>query len=226
MFADPFREVNSMISQIAKSVIVCASATLLNGWLSAEVQAMNLVNIDFNDLPLNTPLTDFYADQGVEFSLLGDAPISGPLARTINSTNYPLADGLGITPSTNFQEFFDIELNFSTAIDYFSILSLDSDEPITVTSYFQGSFVDSVSLPPGSNIQTWEVELGTIGGGQVFDRVVLDLVRGTTQDFAGGPEIFDNLVFNQRPDPHAVPEPLPNLLILLGMLGLAQKYRH
>ncbi len=182
--------------------------------------AATLVEIDFNDLAPGTIVTDQFASQGVKFSLLEDttlgiSPIAGPLANTLFADVFPPASGIAIYAgesccNASTDVFFDIELSFSQPIDYFSILSLDSDEPISALGYLNGALAQSISFPGGSDIQVYQLELGNLGGPQLFDRVVLDTVRG-------GPEIFDNLTYNIA-DASSVPE--PTAVLGLSMLGL------
>ncbi len=174
------------------------------------------VTIDFNELPVGTQVTDQYAAQGVTFSLL-DVPsgssLVGPVAVELGSTYLP-ASGIAVRPSVDNSIFYDIVMDFSTDISYFSMLSLDSDEPITVYGYLDGVEVASVYYAPGSDKQVWEMVLD---GGR-FDKVVLDLVAGPGRTgYAGGPEIFDNLEFTPTPEPGTV------ILLGLGLLGLVSQ---
>ncbi len=182
-----------------------------------------LISIDFNDLSVGDVVTDQYASLGVSFSLL-DTPagyVDGPVAVSINSSTYPPADGIALVAGDDSRDaFYDIELSFSQAIDYFSMLSLDSDEPLYVRGYSGSTLMQEKYYPPGSNTQVWNLELGGIGSGLEFDRIVLDVVAGVEgQGYAGGPEFFDNLTYNP------VPEPATLFLFGSGLLGFAARIR-
>jgi hypothetical protein len=166
-----------------------------------QIVNAEMLSIDFNELTETDVLTDQYLDKGVTFKLLDtpDGYIQGPAIIPIDSSSYPGASGMGLWPhDRNFENdfHFDIEILFSKPINYFSILSLDSDEPVTVRGFLNNSEIASKYYSSGSNLQVWNVELGNIDGEQLFDRIVIDVVRGELTCCAGGPEFFDNLKFN------------------------------
>jgi len=168
--------------------------------INTKVGLSEEIKIDFNDLNPNEVITTQFSEKGIHFNLL-DIPINymkGPKTITINSNLYPKADGIGITTreNGNVDINYDIEINFANDIDYFSILSLDSDEPITINAYYNDDKIESKHYRAGSDLQIWKVEIGEIGGSNRFDRIVLDLVKGSSSNTSGGPEYFDNLVFN------------------------------
>jgi hypothetical protein len=185
-----------------------------------------LVNIDFNDLAPGTPVTTQYQSQGVTLSLIGSA-LSGPYTYALEEVDgTPLnifgASGNAINPGDNtVPPYWAIEFQFSTPVDYFSILALDSEEIFSVTAYINQQII---SAPLSLNLlgtkdtspfrgPVYSVELGSIGGGTLYDRVVIS----PNGDI---PEVFDNLQFN------AVPIP-PALWLfgsgLLGLIGIAKK---
>lgn len=183
-----------------------------------------LVSINFNDLSAGDVLTDQYSSLGVDFALL-DAPSgyqAGPGVIAINESTYVPAMGLAITPGDNMRDpFYDIELSFASSIDYFSILALDADEPVTVSGYFNEIEISSQYYAPGSDTQVWTISLGEIGSGVFFDKIIIDIVKGNDNEtgYAGGPEIFDDLEFNE------VPEPATIVLFGIGILGLLKVNR-
>lgn len=211
-----------------RRILVAVAALMLMAGAQGKAHSA-VVEIDFEDLMAGDIVTNQYASLGVTFSLLGDSPVPGPTVIDFPDDRYlgSGATGVAITPGDDdIDPFFDINLDFSTPIDYFSILSLDSDEPLTVSSFLGSTLVDSVTFGPGTNLEVYEVILGSIGGTDLFDSVVIDVVAGPGDSgYAGGPELFDNLVFNP-----VNPVPLPGTVFLLagGLVALAacrRKYR-
>jgi len=205
-----------------RRILVAIAVLMLMAGAQGKARSA-VVEIDFEDLTVGDIVTNQYLPLGVTFSLLGTSPVPGPVVVDIDDSRYPPATGFAITPSQNQTDpFFDINLDFSTQIDYFSILSLDSDEPLTVRSYLGSALVESVFFPPGGNDQVYTVILGSIGGIDRFDRVVIDVVAGSAGELVGGPEIFDDMVFN--------PVPVPSTIFLLAgglaaLAGCRRKYR-
>ena len=118
-----------------RRILVAIAALMLIAGAQGKAHSA-VVEIDFEDLTVGDVVTDQYTSLGVTFSLLGPSPNPGPKVVDIDDLRYPPATGFAITPSDQqVDPFFDINLEFSTTIDYFSILSLDSDEPLTVRSY-------------------------------------------------------------------------------------------
>lgn len=184
-----------------------------------------IMNINFDNVGLNAGdiITDQYSAMGVNFSLI-DTPvgyIAGPAARSIapHPDYYPSATaGIAIVPGNNPSDpFYDIKIDFDTNIDYFSINSFDSDEDVRLRAYLDDVEVANMYQPSGTNHQEWLLELGAIDGGLLFNSVVIDVVPGELGSVEGGPEAFDNLVFNTVP----VPEPATMLLLGLGLIGVA-----
>ena len=172
---------------------------------AVPAQAGSLVNIDFDALSVGTVVTNQFENLGVTFSLLNSPPVTGPVVTDIHDTNYAPATGLAILPGDDGADpFFDIELSFAKTIDFFSMLSLDSDEPLSVQGFLDGELVQSVSFPAGTDLQVNHIQLGGIGGMQRFDRVVLNVTEGTAGGFSGGPEFYDNLSYNTVPESSSV----------------------
>lgn len=162
----------------------------------------DLVEIDFDDRTPGEVVTNQYASLGVTIATLNSPPELGGGASVVDGdpVAYPGSSGKALFPCLDGL-CYDIELNFSDPIDYFSILSLDSDEPLTVRGFFEGQEVQSEFFPSGSDLQVHMVELGGIGGATRLDRVVIDLVLGTVNTTAAGPELYSNLRYNVVPEP-------------------------
>jgi RHS repeat-associated protein len=152
-------------------------------------------SINFDSLVPNTILTDQFKNLGVTFSLLNSPSLAGPVPISLDALSspyiYPPASGIAISPGSGLfaSNFYDVEMSFASPIDYFSILSLDSDEPISALGYYKGNLVQKVSFSSGSGQQVYKLELGSVKGTQLFDKIILDVDDS-------GPEIFDNLTFN------------------------------
>ena len=110
--------------------------------------------------------------------------------------------------------FFDIQFSFPRLVDFFSIQILDAEEAVTGQAFLGGTLVQSVQqgmllgLHSGSvfNGPVYRMNLGSVGGSLLFDRVTIDL---TDND---GPELYDNVAFNIL----AVPEPATGLFLVLA----------
>ena len=198
---------------LSQRLVIAASATLVTATFAASADAGSLVNIDFNGLSRGTVVTNQFADLGVTFSLLDSSRGDGPIDETLSNVYAP-ASGIAIVPSESRTDpFSDIELSFAQSIDFFSILSLDSDEPLSVHGYLNDVLVQTLSRPAGRDRQVNEIILGEIGGSQRFDRVVVDVREGREGSHFGGPELFDNLAYNTVPE--------PSTLLGMGTLALA-----
>ena len=174
-----------------------------------------LILIDFNDFGSGVVITDQI--EGVTISLLGAGEGAGP--RTVgisNIINEPATD-IAIragnpTSAKSDGPWHDIVFEFAEPTDYFSILSLDSDEPVSAIAFLGTDIVDVVSFRGGFNHQVWNLELGEIGG-LIFDRVVIDVVN-TGRNIQSNPGLFDNLMFNFSP------VPTPGAFTLMATSGL------
>lgn len=215
----PIKKTLKQLLTLGVGSIVCS--LLLEGAASGAI----LTEIDFNDLPSETIVTDQFSDLGVTFSLVDDSPLipappnPGPLLLPL-FLDFPPASGIGLfagdsccDPATDV--WFDIALDFTETIDYLSVLALDADEPASVLGFFDGDLVQSTSLPGGSDTQVYQLELGDIGGDMRFDRVVFSA-------YPDGPEAFDNLVYNRvsESETETVPEP-STMLSLILMAGIS-----
>ena len=182
-----------------------------------------LIQIDFSSLSPGEVVTDQF--DGVTFSLTGGAPIAGPLVVNPGSVQDAGSGGNLITPTDQVnpvccvQPFFDIQLDFSSPIDFFSILALDAEigEAYRLSAYLGGnlvvlpfstSVIGNFSIPTSSG-PIRENLLGSLGGA-VFDRVLIDL---TNND---GPEVWDDIRFNVV----SVPEPGTLGLFGIGLFAL------
>ena len=166
-----------------------------------QIVNAEMLSINFNELVENSVLTNQYLDKGITFKLLNtpDDYIKGPVIRPINASNYPSASGMGLSShDSNFNNdfYFDIEILFSIPINYFAILSLDSDEPLTIRGFLKNAEISSKYYPWGSDLQVWNTQLGNVDSEQLFDKIIIDVVKGGITGAAGGPELFDNLKFN------------------------------
>ncbi len=172
-----------------------------------SAQAFSLVKVDFDDLAPDAPLTTQYANQGVTFSLLpgGKSPKPTATAFALASNVYAPAVNMAFTSGSIADQLFsDVSMTFARPINYFSILALDADEPLTARAYYKGTLVDSIQFAAGSDFQVEQVVLGNKNGTTLFDQVVLDVVDGMPGTPIGGPEIFDNLEFNIQSETHSV----------------------
>ena len=175
----------------------------------------DIVYIDFEDAADGETITDQY--DGLYFGLIGtdDGPKAHHVTKKKLQNKYGDAGGMTIRPSNSNKgtfkgPWFDIEIGFETPTDFFSIRALDADEPVSAYAYLGETLVDSISFKGGSNFQVRMLELGELGG-SLFDRVVLD-IREKGGGMKPGPEIFDNLSFNNRGsvlDPFPDPDPMP-----------------
>ena len=207
------------MKNIFTRTIAAVSVLTMSGIASAE-----LVSVDFNDFDADIMITDQI--DGVTIGLLGAPEGQGP--RTVNLTNpaYAPASGIALRPSgdmngdrtANGGPWYDIVFEFDAPTDYFSILSLDSDEPVSATAFSGADIVDTISFRAGTNYQVWSLELGEVGGA-TFDRVVIDIVT-VGNGYEPGPEFFDNMVFNRSvvPTPGAF-----TLLATSGLIAMRRK---
>ena len=179
-----------------------------------------IVDIDFNELSLGIVLTDQYEDQGVVFGLVGNAGgLLGPMTVEFPDIDFSPAGGIMLAPTddnTTNDNWSDIELTFADGgVDWFSMLALDSDEPVSAFAYRGNQLIDSITFSGGGNHQVWDLQLGSVGG-PMFDRVVIDLV--TTGNV--GPEVYDNLSFNRIPAPGAL------AMVPIGLCVLGRRKRN
>jgi|GEM_PF-6795116 len=203
---------NIFSKAIAASVILAGA-----GMANAE-----LVTYDFDSFAPGTSVTDQI--DGVTIGLLGAPAGEGPRAMRISDTSYEPAGGMALRPSTfatglSQGPWFDLVFEFDEPTDYFSILALDAEEPVSARAYLGQTLVDLIGFRSGTNYQVWNLELGEVGGSREFDRVVVDIVT-TGQGWLPGPEIFDNLQFSRS----AVPTPgAMTLLATGGILAMRRR---
>ena len=210
---------------ILRGAIAATASLTLSGVANASI-----VYLDFEDAVDGESITDQY--NGLTFGLIGAG--EGPKAHTITKkkllNKYGDAGGTTFRPSNSDKgtfkgPWFDIEIGFDAATDWFSILALDADEPVSAYAYLGTELVDSISFRGGTNFQVRNLVLGELGG-PVFDRVVLD-IRDKGKGMKPGPEIFDNLRYNLLDVESARGEviPTPGALTLLAMGGLLSTRR-
>jgi len=197
---------------------IAASAVLA----SAGLANAELVRIDFNELTPGVTVKDQYA--GVQIRLLGAGLDAGPVTRAISDSDYLGANGIAIRPSPELEvngdgPWYDLHFIFDDPTEFFSILALDAEEPVSATAYLGKEKVAVMGYRGGSNYQVWDLTFGEVGGDMLFDRVIVDLVNGG-DGWSPGPEIFDNLRFtrNAVPTPGAV-----TLLASSGLLAMRRR---
>lgn len=207
--------------------------SVLAGTLAFAGPAPALTTDTFDEFAAGTIITNQYS--GVSISLLDSAPIAGPITYALQDTNgVPQfifgASGNAITPGDNVGQinppFYDMQFAFSQPIDYFSLMALDAEESVSATAYLGNTFVQSIDQgnfigfhsASVFNGPVYSLDLGSVGGSLLFDRVVITLDQG------GGPEVYDNLVFDSV---NAVPEPEVYAMLAagLGLLGFVTRYR-
>lgn len=190
----------------------------------------NIVTIDFNDLATGTDVSNQYASQGVTFSLIGSS-LPGPNTFALVDGSTPLnifgATGNAINPGDDHRDpFWDIQIDFAMSIEYFSILALDAEESFTVRIYDDlnpigtatNSLVGNRSSAPFRG-PVYMAEFGFVGSGVLFNRVVIDVVEGSSGGTSGGPELFDNVQYSAVPEPSS----LALWCVALGGIGYLQK---
>lgn len=198
------------MKNLSTKAAMAVTLLALSGAANADI-----VRYNFNDIEAGATVTDQFA--GVTIGLVGAPEGEGPRAMIISDTSYGLAGGIALRPSTHptglsIGPWFDLEFTFDQPTDFFTILALDAEEPVSATAYMGNEIVDLIGFRGGSNYQVWELDLGAIGG-PVFDRVVIDIVT-TGDTWRPGPEIFDNLKFN------SIAAPTPGAVTLLATSGL------
>jgi hypothetical protein len=186
------------------------------------------ITLDFSSLSPGDVVTTQFA--GVTFSLIGGAPIAGPLVVDPGSSQTAGSGGNLITPTNNVspvccvEPFFDIRMAFANPIDFFSILALDAEagETYTLSAFLSGVLVAPIystaiigdfSIPTSGGPIRQNV-LGQIGSSLLFDEVVIDLS-------SSGPEVWDDVTYNPASSVVSVPEPGTLALLSIGLAGLA-----
>jgi len=201
---------------IAASMVLAGA-----GFANAE-----LVTVDFDSFDAGIAISDQIA--GVTIGFVDGPEGEGPRTMALPDLDYGAASGIALRPSPSVVEtpgtlgvgpWYDLVFEFDEPTDYFSILAVDAEEPVSARAYLGADLVDSIGFRNGTNFQVWSLELGELGGAVVFDRVVVDIV--TTGDaWLPGPEVFDNLTFTRGtvPTPGAV-----TLLATSGLLALRRR---
>lgn len=212
-----------------RGLIAFASAL---AFLSPLPAAAAPVSVDFDSFTRGTVVTNQIPQ--IAFTLLGGAPVAGPVtyalldgpvAGTGNPVNVFGAEGMAITPSATTADlpslastYFDLSISFTQAVDYFSITVLDAEESVTAQAFLGASVVQSLSktlvgdrTDSPFHGQVYRLDAGAIGGALLFDRIVIDLTDG-------GPELYDNVVFNIA----TIDEPAGVIGLVLGLIALAR----
>jgi len=218
-----------MSRQFGKAIAFYVRIVFVIFGLALSGPAASLTTVDFDSFAAGTIITNQFP--GVSISLLGSAPIAGPRTYALEDTGgnpqYIFgASGNAITPSDNVgamnPPFYNLQFAFSQPIDYFSLMAIDAEESVSASAYLGGTFVNSISQGNfiGFNVATvfngpvYSLELGTVGGPLLFDRVVISVQ-------SDGPELYDNLVFNPIPEP----EIYAMMGLGLGVLGWVGRRR-
>ncbi|MEE4358665.1 MAG: carboxypeptidase-like regulatory domain-containing protein, partial [Desulfococcaceae bacterium] len=158
--------------------------------------------IDFEDMAEGTILTDQFSDLGIRFSYIG---ADGGPALKLLPDNYP-GMGMVFNPTDGIR-YYDVQIDFTHEIEYFSIRSADADEPMYLKAYLDDRLVADVYFP--SIIQDLGIQTMVLEGIGPFSRVVVDIRNDL--DSSAGPEFFDNIIFNPDAPAHrAIPMTFDN----------------
>lgn len=187
-----------------KFAFMCAVAASV---LAGPAQA---VVIDFNDMPVNTVLTDQYADQGVTFSAYENGM---EVALVVVDTVSPgLGNYLGNTTANGYPNRHDlVRLDFAGTLESLSLDVIPHGwENITLRAYdLDGALLESLSV--GNNQAIASASFSAAGIAR------LDVL----QPLDGWAYGLDNIRFELAAPVADVPEPAALGLLGLGLLGVA-----
>lgn len=215
---------------------ICASL-----FLNLPIHSATATVITFNALAPGTEVTSQYTGLGLQISLIGVTAGPITIATVDGGGSYANTHGSAgnlLVPGTDpDDEIRDVRFRFSTPVDFFSVALFDAEESFTLNGLLGGAPVAAAPLTvqlgsfpnliPTSQFGVGlvkRISLGTIGSGQLFDEIILDLTNGvgtsTPQSVtSGGPEYFDDVAFN--PIARSVPAPGSLALLSLGLACIA-----
>lgn len=180
-------------------------------WLALGLPTAAIAaTIDFEDLPVATVVTTQYLNLGVVFSLL-DSPQQGPIIALVGSH--------ALVPSSDYLSGafdYDIQIDFARPALSASIRVLDAEEPFVVRAYSGGLLVGT-AVVQGDGMGPGGPAYIASFAAVPFDRLVVDLTNALGSG-AGGPEAYDNLMFELVRVP--VPEPSVAAMLFLAAVFL------
>ena len=174
-----------------------------------------MVTLDFEDRSVGSS----FSGVSGEFTVSTESGDSLQIDSRVG-TFTPSLPGLGshtLATVPNGLSFPDFRFQFVDPLDFFEIYVLDAEEGFQITTETGlGGIVTSFGTGPGGPVR--KVQIGAIGGSDIFQTVFVDVTNGDPISGGAGPGPWDLLTFNLAPT--AVPEPATLALLGLGLAGL------